>query len=195
MNDIFDLVPFPNKMQILFILESPHIDETKLGYPAAGRTGKNMSRNIIGNDNISFGKILYEKNENASAYGIFNSCQFPLGIPEKLKGIELGISRIKDINQTKNRYDNYKKLKQFLDTIENLDREIRYKERFTQLIKASPSLETIVFCGFIAQSIFLKLYPKTPIPPYNKPVQLNSKKIHFVNHPSEIDSKWVYKKK
>jgi hypothetical protein len=194
MNDIYDIVPFPDKIRTLFILESPHTDEIELGYPAAGETGKNMSRVILGNDSIALGKLLFDKDDLVSEYGIFNSCQFPLGIPEKLEGAELEVSGLKCVSQSKNRTDNYKRLKQLLATIENLDNKIRYKERFKQLINNSESIETLVFCGFISQAIFLEIYPNVKIPDYNKPTTLNSKKIHFVNHPSEIDSKWVYKK-
>lgn len=191
----FDSIPFPNKLKTLFVLESPHKDEICLGYPAAGQSGLNMSRAILSEDKIPFGQLLQEKDERVSEFGIFNSCQFPLGMPEKLSTEELRISAIKDVSQSKNRFDNYKLLAEFLVNIEDLDNEIQYKERFKRITQDSPNLETIVFCGFIAQAIFLKLYPKVSIPPYNKPVELNSKKIHFVNHPSELDSQWVYKVK
>ncbi|GEM_PF-5365552 len=194
MNDLYDLVPFPNKIRTLFILESPYTDEIKVGFPVAGKAGKTMARVILGNDTIPFGDYLFNRNELVSEYGIFNSCQFPLEITENLQESELKISEIKKVPQKEDDRDyNYRELSKFLKTIENLDLEIRYKERFKQLIENSPSIETFVFCGFIAQAIFLELYPNVPIPPYNKPTQLNSKKIHFVNHPSEKGSKWVYK--
>ncbi|WP_300662975.1 hypothetical protein [Fluviicola sp.] len=194
MNDLYDLVPFPDKIRTLFILESPNTDEIEAGFPVAGQTGKNMSRVILGSDEIPFGKFLFERNERISEYGVFNSCQFPLKMPGKLHGSEIQISKIKDVSQRKGERDyNYRELSKFLKRIENLDQEIRYKERFKQLIENSPSIETLVFCGFIAQAIFLELYHQTDIPPYNKPTVLKSKKIHFVNHPSEIDSEWVYK--
>lgn len=195
MKDLYDLVPFPDKIQTLFILESPYIDEIKQGFPVAGQTGRNMSRVILGNDTIPFGKFLFEKNELVSEYGVFNSCQFPLDMSEELQGSQLKISKIKeDVSQKDDdRYYNYRELSAFLKTIENLDQEIRYKERFKQLIENSPSIEIFVFCGFIAQAIFLELYPEVPIPPYNKQTQWESKKIHFVNHPSERKSSWVYK--
>lgn len=194
MNDLYDLVPFPNKIQTLFILESPYRDEIEVGFPVAGKAGKTMSRVILGNDTIPFGDYLFNRSVLVSEYGVFNSCQFPLEITENLKEPELKISEIKKVSQKENDRDyNYRELSKFLKTIENLDQEIRYKERFKQLIESSPSIETLVFCGFIAQAIFLELYPEVSIPPYNKPTPWESKKIHFVNHPSEKGSKWVYK--
>lgn len=192
MNNQYDIIPFPDKIRTLFVLESPHEDEIKAGYPAAGQTGRNMSRVILCNDQIPFGKLLFDKHDSVSEYGIFNSCHFPLGLPKKLEGKELEIAGLKCIHQSKDRFDNYKRLDQFLGTIDDLDNIIRFKDRFEKVLKNSSSIETIVFCGFIAQSIFLKLYPAVKIPLYNTPTKLKSKKMHFVNHPSEIESKWVY---
>lgn len=193
MSNRYDLIPFPDKIRTLFILESPHKEEIEFEYPAAGQTGKNMSRVILNNDKIAFGKLLFDKDALVSEYGIFNSCQFPLGIPEKLNESELEIAGLKCVHQTKNRHDNYRRLKLYLASIENLDQIITYKERLNHIIQSSPSIETLVFCGFISQAIFLQLYPMVEPPPYNKPTTLKTKKILFVNHPSEIDSEWVYR--
>ncbi len=196
---IYDLIPYPKKVRTLFVLESPHTDELSMGYPVAGKTGKNMSRAILKDDSVALGRLLYEQNELVEEYGIFNSCQFPLGLADDLADREKEFSKIKDIEQGSNRSENYRNLSKFLDVYQDLDALLHYKSRLTQILNDSPTIETIVFCGFIAQAIFLNLYPTIPIPPFNRihilqnPKTGVSKKILFVNHPSEINgNKWVY---
>lgn len=201
MENHYDLIPYPEDIKTLFILESPHTEEIELLYPAAGKAGKNMSRNILGNSEIPFGKLLKERDWRIKNYGVFNTCHFPLGKPELLVGKELEIAGIKCVLQSENRNDNYHRMNKFLSTIDNIDEVINYKARLKDILEKSESIEVLVICGFIAQSISMNVYPSfgsPELPRYNYPGVLKNSsgrsiKIHFVNHPSELDgNKWVY---
>jgi uracil-DNA glycosylase len=189
----FDLVPFPEELKTLFILESPHTKEINYGYPAAGNSGEKMSRVIL-DDNTAFGKLLFDKNRKVCQYGIFNSCQFPLGLPELLDRDQKVIAKIKSFDSQRvfcreQKYDN---LRNFLNSIEDLDSKISYTNRLKAIIQNSPNLETLVVCGFIAQAIFIKLCKIEEIPTYNKVHKIRTKNVLFVNHPR--NGNWDYSK-
>ena len=61
--------------KIIFILESPHTQEVKNGYPVAGKSGNDMSKVLFGLDE-SFGKLIYER--QMDAIGIVNVSNYPL---------------------------------------------------------------------------------------------------------------------
>ncbi len=42
---------------VIFVLESPHIQEVKNGYPVAGKSGNDMSKVLFGLDE-AFGKLI-----------------------------------------------------------------------------------------------------------------------------------------
>ncbi|MEA1955406.1 MAG: hypothetical protein U9N02_02810 [Campylobacterota bacterium] len=59
----------------IFVLESPHTQEVKNGYPVAGKSGFDMSSVLFGIDE-SFGKLVRDK--KVDAMGIVNICNYPL---------------------------------------------------------------------------------------------------------------------
>ena len=61
--------------KVIFVLESPHTQEVKNGYPVAGKSGVDMSLVLFG---ISepFGKLVYEKKLNG--FGLLNVSNLPL---------------------------------------------------------------------------------------------------------------------
>jgi len=61
--------------KIIFILESPHTQEVKNGYPVAGKSGNDMSK-VLFNLDESFGKLIYE--QHIKGIGILNVCNYPL---------------------------------------------------------------------------------------------------------------------
>ena len=61
--------------KIIFVLESPHIQEVKMGYPVAGKSGLDMSI-ILFNFNEPFGKLIFE--EKINYIGIVNISNYPL---------------------------------------------------------------------------------------------------------------------
>ncbi len=68
-----DLIDEDSK--IIFVLESPHTDEVKNGYPVAGKSGKDISKVLFGLSE-PFGKLLYEK--KITNIGIVNVSNYPL---------------------------------------------------------------------------------------------------------------------
>ena len=65
--------------EILFVLESPHVYEVKNGYPVAGKSGKDMSKVLIKDENLkklSFGQLIYE--QKIQKFGILNISNIPL---------------------------------------------------------------------------------------------------------------------
>ena len=62
-----------------FVLESPHIAEIELGYPAAGSSGEIMSEVLLGNEQ-AIGKLLQKKNPIVSDYSVMNASSIPLQI-------------------------------------------------------------------------------------------------------------------
>ena len=61
--------------KVIFVLESPHIQEVKNGYPVAGKSGVDMSL-VLFNISEPFGKLVYE---NRLQYlGLLNVSNLPL---------------------------------------------------------------------------------------------------------------------
>lgn len=65
--------------KVLFVLESPHVYEVRNGYPVAGKSGKDMSKVLIEDENLkklSFGQLIYE--QKIKNFGIINISNIPL---------------------------------------------------------------------------------------------------------------------
>ncbi len=65
--------------KIIFVLESPHTQEVKNGYPVAGKSGKDMSKVLLKDVEFkqhSFGKLIYEN--KLPTFGIINVSNIPL---------------------------------------------------------------------------------------------------------------------
>lgn len=193
----YDLIPFPEDITTLFILESPHSQELEHGYPCSGETGLNMSKKIIPTESIAFGQLLFQKSVAIKEYGVFNTCSFPLGLTNKLTQEQKSIASIKEIKlDTRDRNSCYNSLISFLNTLPELDSKIRYSERLKAILAASSSIENLVVCGFIAQAFFLKIF-NLAYPKYNVLTPVNTKsgrsiKILFVNHPSGKNEEWHF---
>ena len=193
----FDLIPFPSDIKTLFILESPCIDELKNEYPCAGKSGKTMSSKILGDNSISFGKLLFDKDERIKNYGVFNSSPFPFEILNDLNENEKKIAELKIIERDQghlcdhNIYFDYLKS---IDKNELVNFTLRYTNRLIPILKESKSIENIVICGYIAQSIYSYLLniklPKYLILEEIKECE-NRKLNHFIcNHPR--NDNWLF---
>ncbi len=65
--------------KVLFVLESPHVYEVKNGYPVAGKSGKDMSKYLVDDNELkklSFGQLIYER--KIPSFGILNVSNIPL---------------------------------------------------------------------------------------------------------------------
>lgn len=197
MNTSFDLIPQLSKLETLFVMESPYLEELASGIPCSGGTGKRMAATLFNDDTVALGKLLKEEHTEALKYGIMNSFPFALGLRDNLpKELQL-YTQIKYLKWT-NRTDFYGQHLHVLGNWPELEKHTEFKERLTQNIKQAPNLKHIIFCGYIAQSMYLHFF-KQPILPYNKlyPIKTESgKDIYalFVNHPSERNAVWDFKK-
>ena len=64
---------------IIFVLESPHVYEVKNGYPVAGKSGKDMSKYLVQDEELkklSLGQLIYE--QKIPNFGILNVSNIPL---------------------------------------------------------------------------------------------------------------------
>ena len=64
-----------DKAEVVFVLESPHTQEVKNGYPVAGKSGNDMSKILFGLDE-AFGKLIYE--QSIKKINIVNVSNYPL---------------------------------------------------------------------------------------------------------------------
>ncbi|MCC4819176.1 hypothetical protein BCU85_21445 [Vibrio lentus] len=62
---------------VIFILESPHIQELKVGYPAAGETGVNMSK-VLFNCEQPLGELIKNRAILPIQLSILNCSRIPL---------------------------------------------------------------------------------------------------------------------
>lgn len=203
MND-FDLIPDHNQLQLLFVMESPHVQEMETGLPCMGTTGKRMALALTGNETIPFGKLLSDKDTGLGQYGIMNSFPFPLGLEDQLNGAQKNVARLKTeippwIKGETSREYYYDLHLNIIRSIHNLEEVSQFKARLTDCISHSPNLVTIVVCGYIAQSVFLHAFDQKMLP-YNRYetrqiVNGRSMEFLFVNHPGNKDEKWDFKLK
>ncbi len=61
--------------EVVFVLESPHTQEVKNGYPVAGKSGSDMSKVLFDLDE-AFGKLI--SNQTIKKIAIVNVCNYPL---------------------------------------------------------------------------------------------------------------------
>ncbi len=69
-DDIID-----EETKVIFVLESPHTQEVKMGYPVAGKSGVDMSL-VLFNLNEPFGKLVKER--SIKHLGLCNISNYPL---------------------------------------------------------------------------------------------------------------------
>ena len=191
----FDLIPDIDKLETLFIMESPYIEELKTGIPCSGGTGKRMSAQIFGNNDEAFGKLLSSKQDFTLKYGIMNSFPFALGLAQSLPKEQQIFTKIKDIKYT-TRTEFYNQHLSVLSNMGNVEEHTQFKGRLIQYINNAPNLKHLIFCGYIAQAMYLYAF-KQAILPYNKLTLLKTKRtkdtfILFVNHPSEKNPVWDF---
>lgn len=71
----FFIPDLTHNSKIIFVLESPHTQEVKAGYPVAGKSGVDMSKVLFGLDE-SFGKLVFEG--KVDGFGLLNVYNYPL---------------------------------------------------------------------------------------------------------------------
>ncbi|PRX31091.1 hypothetical protein BX659_106125 [Orenia metallireducens] len=146
--------------KILFILESPHTQEIKQGYPVAGSSGIDMTKFIYGRESKDpFGKIVSQIDKyndlypNLSEFSILNVSSAPMQ-KEGLKAHELdsgdgqvvAILEKLRVNYKSKRHKNkdWNRIKSIL--LED------FKQRLLLALKQSSSIEYLVPCGRFAEA-------------------------------------------
>lgn len=181
-------------------MESPYASEIVSGVPCAGSTGLRISREIFNTNEIAFGQYLIAKQKGFEKYGIMNSFSFPLEIHSGQTVEQKQFSKLKNVEWVagvSNRSSHYNGFLTILNSIENVEEISNFKTRLTNYVNQAPNLKYIVFCGYIAQSMYLFSF-KQSIQLYNKPILMKTKSqrelyLMFVNHPSERNGQWDFK--
>jgi len=145
---------------ILFILESPHTQEMKYGYPVAGSSGLDMTRFIYDRDsNDAFGKIVsqpgkYEtKYDDLKKFGILNVSPAPMQVGG-LKAYDLTSSEQDIVEILEKLRVNYKTKKHNNQDWNQVKKTVLndFKERLVSTLKEYPRIKYIVPCGKLAET-------------------------------------------
>ncbi|SFV75255.1 hypothetical protein MNB_SM-3-734 [hydrothermal vent metagenome] len=146
--------------KIIFVLESPHIQEVKMGYPVAGKSGYDMS-NVLFGINEAFGKLVFE--QKIKNIGIINVCNYPLqhSAYNEMYDEVVFFEKIRQ-NPNKRRYDK----EGINDTL------LKIMDDFYKRLVIHKD-KKIVLCGRFAQNAFYNLFDTNEF-----------QAVLFVPHPS-----------
>ena len=128
--------------EVVFVLESPHIQEVKNGYPVAGKSGIDMSKVLFGLDE-AFGKLIYE--QRVENIAIVNVCNYPLQKSAYKNTQSLELEKFEKIRQ------NPKLRKYDKDGINSVIKPMM-KDFSKRLLNHGD--KKIVLCGNFAQAAF-----------------------------------------
>ncbi|OCL28102.1 hypothetical protein U472_02605 [Orenia metallireducens] len=146
--------------KILFILESPHTQEMKYGYPVAGSSGVDMTKFIYGQEfNDSFGKIVSQVDKysddypNLTNFSILNVSSAPMQ-KRGLKAYKLSSNDEQVIDILEKLRVNYK-TKQHKNKDWNRVKSMLledFKQRLLLALEKSNSIKYLVPCGRFAEA-------------------------------------------
>lgn len=152
----------------IFILESPHNKELKQRIPAAGLSGKSMSKFLGIQEDISLGNFAKKKTNEIS---IMNISKVPLDIENlkepKYSELTKSLALVRTGFECYNKHDD-----QEVNEIEKIIQD-DFKKRIEEFIESSQNAIFII-CGRFAQNYFGLSTDK----------RRDSKKILYVPHPS-----------
>ncbi|HCM2158224.1 TPA: hypothetical protein N3B91_004275 [Vibrio parahaemolyticus] len=178
---------------VIFILESPHTQELKAGYPAAGETGLNMSK-VLFNREQSLGELIKKRAILPIQLSILNCSRIPLQstcyVGEQLLPELIDFFRIQSIyDPSVQRQKN--QIKETLRSEIGLKALNSFELRLHASIQMSQKAKVIV-CGVIAQCFFeevTKLQGKL-----RKATDIDWKGLSFCvfyeYHPSSKSGRW-----
>ncbi len=167
-----DLLHVDNK--VIFVLESPHTQEVKNGYPVAGKSGNDMSKVLFGKDE-AFGKLVYEK--EVTNIGILNVCNYPM----QMSAYDIDSSRCSEMEYFEKIRQNPKQRKRanpINAVIQNMMDD--FKSRISLHVD-----KKLVLCGNFAQSAFdsvlnendFKEVLRVPHPSFNQWKRQSNKEV------------------
>ncbi|MDC8832835.1 hypothetical protein [Alteromonas gilva] len=146
---------------VIFILESPHKTELEKGYPAAGDTGINMSRELFNNE-TALGELVANSAALPYRISLLNSSQYPLqyeAYPNPLK-VPRDAEELFDLKKCSNNDE----MNEVLSKPEGVIALNDFRERLQIFLDASKKAKVVV-CGKIAQCFFEsgKIIPNTSL--------------------------------
>ncbi|GAB6137026.1 hypothetical protein [Halanaerobaculum tunisiense] len=146
--------------ELLFILESPHTQEIKHGYPVAGSSGVEMTKFIYGADrDDAFGKLVANKDKYQASYnsiekfGLLNVSPAPMQ-QQALADQELTRLDQEVVEVLEKLRVNYQAKKHRKESW-NLVKQIilaNFKTRLVSALEATQQLKYLVPCGRFAAS-------------------------------------------
>ena len=148
----------PEATEVLFILESPHTQEIKYGYPVAGNSGREMTKFIYDQQKPEpFGKLVANAEEYKTTYqdltrfGLLNVCPAPMQ-KQALQEFELSSAEKQVIAVLEKLRVNYKAVrhqKQDWNLIKELIIE-DFKTRLREALTNYSNISYLVPCGKFA---------------------------------------------
>lgn len=144
--------------KVVFILESPHVQELKYEAPVSGSSGKSMTKKIFKEEyDLPLGRLLKEKINNGNEkefkrIGLMNVCQIPMqekayndeSLIEKYKTFFHSLEKVRTANQKKVFKD---------ESLQSLQNEILDAFK-SKLERFKDRNLTLVPCGRFAQKFF-----------------------------------------
>ncbi len=160
--------------KVIFVLESPHTQEVKNGYPVAGKSGVDMSKVLFALDE-AFGKLVHEK--KVTNIGILNVCNYPM----QLSAYTCSLSTSREMQYFEKIRQNPKQRKKpnpINDVIQNMMDD--FKSRLSLHVD-----KKLVLCGNFAQSAFdsvleeddFKEVLRVPHPSFNQWKRQSNKEV------------------
>jgi len=172
----------PPEARIVFLLESPHIQELKFGAPVSGLSGGTMTKHLFGDDYAKYplGRLVKQNADHAvhrprlDAVGLMNVCNIPMqgsayGNSRLRRQCSTLISLLEQI-RSNNQRDEYPQVPL------NLSQDLILADFRRRLVALQVRQLTLVPCGRFAQKFFRlaglsnsdwTVIPDVPHPSYN----------------------------
>ncbi|MCK8817966.1 hypothetical protein MWH28_11420 [Natroniella sulfidigena] len=145
---------------LTFILESPHTQEMKHGYPVAGSSGVEMTKNIYGEQSKEpFGKLVSQKEDyqkqyqNLSKFSILNVAPAPMQ-EGGLKEYDLSTEEQRVIAILEKLRTNYKSRRHQKEEWNQVKEVllVNFKERLVEALNELSDNQYLVPCGKLADA-------------------------------------------
>jgi hypothetical protein len=151
----------PKDIKVLFILESPHVQELKYGMPVSGGSGKTMTRAIFGEMyDLPLGRLLKEEasNERVGQIGLLNICPYPMQASAYGDDLSTFISDVEALEEIRSGFT-----KKSFKHSGAVSIQAWMEEKFAQKMATLYNQKlTIVPCGKFAEHYVGRLKEKSP---------------------------------
>ncbi|QQE79926.1 hypothetical protein [Alicyclobacillus sp. SO9] len=166
--------------KLIFILESPHVQELKYGAPVSGSSGSTMTKHLFGDEYAKFplGRLIRQNVDHEvhrprlDALGLVNVCNVPMQAAaygsSPLRQIHADAIRTLEFIRSNNQRDSYS------DEQCNHGQALLVESLRRKLLKQTDASLVVVPCGRFAQKFFRLANVTSP----------HWKVIHGIPHPS-----------